>query len=38
MNKTLITEIIRKKKWNAHNDRILKYVKCLWDEMLHINI
>ena len=37
MNKTIITEIIRK-KWNAHNDRILKYVKCLWDEVIHIKI
>ena len=27
-----------RKKWNAHNDRILKYVKCLWDEMIHIKI
>ena len=26
------------KKWNAQKHIILKYVKCLWDEMMHIKI
>ena len=28
----------KKKKWNAQKDRILKCVKCQWEEMIHIEL
>ena len=28
----------KKKKWNAQKDRILRYVKCQWKEIIHIEI